>query len=99
MSMFVTFLRFAENRAAAPQFMAAHNDWIASGFEDGCFLCVGSLQPASGGAILAQGECREAHEARIQSDPFVIERVVTAETHEIEPKRAHPALDFLLNPS
>jgi uncharacterized protein YciI len=93
--MFVTFLRFAENRAAAPEFMAAHNDWIAQGFTDGVFLCVGTLAPAAGGAVLAYGEGREAHAARIAADPFVIEGIVTAETHEIGAKRSIPALDFL----
>ncbi|RVQ08165.1 hypothetical protein [Sinorhizobium meliloti] len=48
--MFVTFLRFAENRTGAPDFMSAHNDWIAQGFADGVFFCVGSLQAAAGGA-------------------------------------------------
>ncbi|PRD45166.1 hypothetical protein C5748_02795 [Phyllobacterium phragmitis] len=97
--MFVTFLRFAENRGAAPEFMAAHNDWIAKGFADGVFLCVGSLQPTAGGAILAHGESRAAHETRIAADPFVLQGIVTAEIHEIDPKRTHPALDFLKAPA
>lgn len=93
--MFVTFLKFGANRAAAPEFMAAHNDWIARGFADGVFLCVGSLTPAAGGAVLAHGESREAHEARIAADPFVVQGIVSAETHEIDAKRSIPALDFL----
>lgn len=93
--MFVTFLKFAENRAAASDFMAAHNSWIAQGFADGAFLCVGSLQSAAGGAIIAKGESRDLHDARIAADPFVIEGVVVAETHEIDPKRTVAALDFL----
>ncbi len=93
--MFVTFLKFAENRAAAPDFMAAHNDWIAQGFADGVFLCVGSLLSATGGAIIAKGGSRSDHDARIAADPFVIEGVVVAETHEIDPKRTVAALDFL----
>jgi len=97
--MFVTFLKFAENRAAAPEFMAAHNGWIAQGFADGAFLCVGSLQPAAGGAILAHGESRADHDARIAADPFVVQGIVTAETHEIEPKRTVAVLDFLKAPA
>lgn len=93
--MFVTFLRFAENRTGAPDFMPAHNDWIAQGFADGVFFCVGSLQAAAGGAILAHGESRDAYDARIAADPFVVQRVVTAETYEIDPKRTAPVLDFL----
>jgi len=97
--MFVTLLKFAENRAAAPEFMAAHNDWIKQGFADGAFLCVGSLQPAAGGAILANGESRAAHDARIAADPFVEQRIVTAETYEIDPKRTVAALDFVKLPA
>ena len=83
--MFVTFLKFAENRAAAPEFMAAHNDWIGQGFADGVFLCIGSLQPAARGIILAHGESRADHDARIAADPFVVEGIVTAETYRIHP--------------
>jgi len=97
--MFVTFLTFAENRAAAPEFMAAHNDWVAQGFADGAFLCVGSLQAAAGGAIIAHAESRADHDARIAADPFVVHGIVTAETYEIDPKRTVPALDFLKAPA
>jgi uncharacterized protein YciI len=93
--MFVTFLKFTENRAAAPIFMAAHNDWIEQGFADGVFLCVGALQPAVGGAILANGESRPDYDARIAADPFVAQGIVTPETHEIDLKRTVSALDFL----
>ncbi|OCP17991.1 MULTISPECIES: YciI family protein [unclassified Ensifer] len=97
--MFVTFLKFAENRAAASQFMAAHNDWIAQGFADGVFLCVGSLQGAAGGAILAHKESRAAYDARIAADPFVVQGIVTAETYAVDPKRTAPNLDFLKVPA
>lgn len=97
--MFVTFLKFAENRAAAPEFMAAHNDWIAQGFADGAFLCVGSLLPAAGGAIIANGESRADHDARIAADPFVVQGIVTAETYEIDPKRTIAAIDFVKTPT
>lgn len=93
--MFVTFLKFAENRAAAPEFMAAHNAWIAQGFSEGAFLCVGSLTPAQGGAILSQGEDRAALEARLAADPFVVQGIVRAEIHEIDVKATAPELAFL----
>jgi len=94
--VFITFLKFAENRAAARDFMAAHKDWIAQGFADGVFLCVGAIQSGIGGAILAHGESREDHDARIAADPFVAEGIVTPETWEIDPKRTVPSLDFLM---
>jgi uncharacterized protein YciI len=97
--MFVTFLKFAENQVAAPESMAAHNDWIAKGFADGAFLCAGSLQPAAGGAILANRGSRADHDARIAADPLVVQGIVTAETYEIDPKRTVAALDFLKIPA
>jgi uncharacterized protein YciI len=97
--MFVTFLKFAENRAAASELMAGHNAWIAQGFADGVFLCAGALEANMGGAILAHGESRISHEARIAADPFVTQGVVTAETIEIDPKRTTPTLDFLKRPA
>lgn len=97
--MFITLLKFAGNRAAAPEFMAAHNEWIAKGFADRVFLCVGSLTPAAGGAIIAHGESRDDHEARLAADPFVVQGVVTAEIHEVDPKRTTEALDFLNAPA
>ncbi|TCD14082.1 YciI family protein [Oricola cellulosilytica] len=93
--MFVIFLRFSSNKAAAQDYMAAHNAWIAQGFADGVFLCAGSLGPAAGGAVLAQGEARTALESRVEADPFVAQGVVAAEIHEIDPKRTIPSLDFL----
>jgi|SRR5688572_13245516 uncharacterized protein YciI len=93
--MFITFLRFAANHGAAQKFISAHNEWVAKGFSDGVFLCVGSLASAGGGAILAHGESRENHEARIAADPFVVQGIVAAETYEVDPKRTIDALSFL----
>ncbi len=93
--MFVTFLKFSDNRAAAQDHMAGHNSWIAKGFDDGVFLSVGSLLPGQGGAVIAHGESRQAYDARISDDPFVKQGIVVAETHEIDAKRTIPALDML----
>ncbi|MCV6546685.1 MAG: hypothetical protein OIF56_05290 [Cohaesibacter sp.] len=93
--MYITFLKFSENKAVAPEFMQAHNEWIAKGFADGVFLSVGALKPAAGGAILAHDEERTTYDARIASDPFVAEGIVIAETHEVEIKRTIPELDLL----
>lgn len=97
--MYITVLKFSDKREAAPQHMAAHNEWIAQGFADGVFLCAGALQPDAGGAILAYGESRAAYEARIAADPFVVHGVVSAQTHEITPRRTVDALDLLREPA
>jgi len=94
--MFIVLLKFSANKAAAPDFMAAHNDWVAQGFADGVFQCVGSLVPAAGGALLATAETRQALEARIAADPFVQHDVVTAEIAEVDVKKTTPALASLI---
>lgn len=93
--MFIILLKFSANRAAAPEFMAAHNQWIATGFSDGVFQCVGSLTSQGGGAVLAIGEGREEVELRVNADPFVANDVVTAEITEVDVKKTASGLDIL----
>ena len=94
--MFVVLLRFAENKGQAGAFMDGHNAWIKRGFEDGVFLLVGSLQPNSGGGILAHNTSLAALQSRVNDDPFVAEAVVSAEILEISPSKADGRLEFLL---
>jgi uncharacterized protein YciI len=93
--VFIVLLKLSTNKAAAPEFMAAHNDWIAQGFAAGVFQCVGSLVPAAGGAILATGEPRATLQDRIDADPFVVNGVATAEIIEVDVKKTAPALAVL----
>ncbi len=97
--MFIVLLRFSQNMARAPEFMQAHNDWIRQGLEDGVFLVVGSLQPKLGGAVLAHGASLADLQARVDADPFVAEKVVSAEILEITPAKTDPRLAFLLTPA
>ena len=93
--MFVVLLKFAD-KSKAGRFMAGHNNWIKRGFDDGVFLLVGGLQPNLGGAILAQGTSLADLQGRVDADPFVAEKVVTAEILEITPARADERLGFLV---
>lgn len=93
--MFVVTLKFSDNKAKAPDLMGAHKAWIQRGFEQGLFLMVGSLQPNMGGGIFAHDTTREDLEAFVQEDPFVVEKVVTAEILEITPARLDDRLEFL----
>jgi uncharacterized protein YciI len=94
--MFTILLRFSKNRDKAGELMAAHNDWITRGLDEGVFLLVGSLQPRAGGIILANDTTRSALEARISQDPFVANDVVSAELLEVSCSKADPRLGFLL---
>ena len=94
--MFIVLLTFAGNKGQAGQFMAGHKAWLARGFDDGVFLLAGSLEPSSGGGILAHNTTLPELESRVQDDPFVAEAVVSAEIHEIAPGRADERLSFLV---
>jgi uncharacterized protein YciI len=93
--VFIILLRFSSNRDLAGRYMPAHRDWIQQGFDDGAFVLVGSIQPQSGGAILAQADTLTAIQERVSRDPFVTEDVVQAEIIEVSPARTDGRLDFL----
>ncbi|WP_432196614.1 YciI family protein [Streptomyces sp. bgisy027] len=95
-SMFVVLLRFSDNKAAAAQHMAGHQEWIKRGLDDGVFLLVGSIQPGLGGVVLAHNISPEELHKRVDEDPFVAQDVVTAEIIEIAPGMADERLSFLL---
>ena len=68
--MFIVLLRFSSNKGQAGQFMADHNAWIKRGFDDGVFLLVGSLQPGSGGGIMAHDTSLSDLQMRVNDDPL-----------------------------
>jgi uncharacterized protein YciI len=94
--MFLVLLKFASNKGQASQFMEGHKEWISRGFDEGVFLLVGSLQPNSGGGIVAHNTSLAELQSRVNDDPFVAENVVSAEIHEIAPARTDERLEFLL---
>ena len=95
--MFVVLLRFSDNKSQVADFIEGHNAWLKSGFEDGVFLLAGSLQPNQGGAIVAHNTSLADLQSRVGNDPFVVEKVVTAEVFEISASKADSRLEFLIN--
>jgi uncharacterized protein YciI len=94
--MFVVLLKFSGNKAQAGQFMDGHKKWIKRGFDDGVFLLMGNLQPGLGGAIVAHRTSLPELQARVNDDPFVAQKVVSADILEIAPSKADQRLEFLL---
>jgi len=94
--VFIIQLKFSDNKSQAGQFMDAHNEWIKRGFDDGIFLLLGNLQPASGGGIMAHNTSLSELQNRVNDDPFVAANIVSAEIIEITPSRADEKLKFLL---
>ena len=94
--MFIVLLKFSDNKGQAGQFMEGHKEWIERGFDDGVFLLAGSLQPNSGGGIVAHNTTLSDLQSRVNDDPFVAENVVSADILEITPAKADERLNFLL---
>ncbi|MBI2716856.1 MAG: hypothetical protein HYX37_20770 [Rhizobiales bacterium] len=94
--MFIVLLKFAANKARAPELMKGHKAWIERGFDDGVFLLTGSLQPGLGGAVVAHNTSLPDLERRVDGDPFVVEGVVDAEILEIATSRTDARLAFVL---
>jgi uncharacterized protein YciI len=92
--MFVVLLKFA-NKGRASQFMEGHKEWIKRGFDDGVFLLTGSIQPSLGGAVVAHNTSLADLQTRVNKDPFVEEKIVTAEIIEIAPSKVDDRLAFL----
>ena len=95
--MFIVLLKFSDNKDKASQFMEGHKEWIKRGFDDGVFLLAGSLQPNLGGGIVSHNTSLSDLQSRVNTDPFVAEKVVIAEILEITPSKADARLDFLLD--
>ncbi len=94
--MFIVLLKFSGNKGQPGQFMEGHKEWIERGIEDGVFVLVGSLQPNSGGAIMAHNTSLPDLQRRVNDDPFVAENIVSAEILEITPAKVDERLKFLL---
>lgn len=94
--MFVILLKFSDGRGRAAEFMEAHMKWVRQGFDDGVFLLVGSIKPGLGGAVIAHKTSLADLKKRVSADPFVSENIVTSEILEIEPAKADPRLQVLL---
>ena len=94
--MFIILLKFSENKSKAGELMDGHNEWIKQGFDEVVFLLVGSLQPGLGGSVIAHNSTLSELQDRVNRDPFVTQKVVTAEILEIEAKKADERLNFLV---
>jgi uncharacterized protein YciI len=93
--MFIVLLRFSNNKSHAGQFMERHNEWLKRGFDDGVFLLVGSLRPNLGGGIVAHNTSLADLQSRVNDDPFVAEKIVSAEILEISPSKSDARMAFL----
>ncbi|MFV8620788.1 YciI family protein [Ralstonia pseudosolanacearum] len=67
--------------------LPAHRAHLQAHYASGHFLMSGPFFPREGGGILARGESREAIEAIVACDPFVVEQLVEARVIAWAPNR------------
>ncbi|MHA6894848.1 YciI family protein [Ralstonia pseudosolanacearum] len=67
--------------------LPAHRAHLQAHYASGHFLMSGPFFPREGGGILARGESREAIDAIVARDPFVVEQLVEARVIAWAPNR------------
>ena len=93
--MFIVLLKFSDNKDQAGEHMDGHNRWVKNGFDDNVFILAGSIKPGLGGVIFAHNTSPEEIEGRVNNDPFIINKVVTADILDISPAKTNEDLQFL----
>lgn len=93
--MFIIFLKFSSNKEKARDFMEAHMKWVQQGFSDGIFLLTGSIKPGLGGTVLVHNISLSELKKRVDEDPFVSEKIVSAEILEIDLGKVDSRFQFL----
>lgn len=93
--MFIVLLKYSENRDQVGAHVEGHKAWLKRGFDEGAFLAAGMLGEGAGGAILTGKSERAEIEARVAEDPFVVEKIVSAEILDWAPAMTDARLSFL----
>lgn len=93
--MFIVFLKFTDKKHLAKEFMQDHLTWLKSGIEDGIFLMAGKLGNGNGGSIIAHNTTENSLIERLNLDPFVIEKIVTIEVHQVSVNFTQSSIAFL----
>lgn len=94
--MYIVFLRFAQNRGQAGQWMAEHNKWLADGIASGDFVITGSLESSQGGILIVRDMDQSSLLEKVGQDPFVSHGVVAPEVHKFKPSRLAEGLSALV---
>lgn len=94
--MFIVMLKFSQNRDRLRDFLDAHKVWLKQGYDSGVFLLSGSLQENSGGVVLAHKVSLAELQVLVKQDPFVREKIATAEILEVTPSKVDERLKFLM---
>ncbi|MCD6527404.1 MAG: GTP cyclohydrolase [Desulfuromonas sp.] len=83
--MFIVNLSYIRPLDEIDFFMQAHLDFLQKNYDQQVFIASGRKVPRNGGIIFAQAESREILEKIVAEDPFVKNKVASAEIIEFAP--------------
>ncbi len=92
--MIVVSLTYLTGPEEADRHMEGHVAWLKTGYAAHGFLAAGRKVPRTGGLILARGP-REAVEAYLESDPFMVHGVAEYAVTEVDLTSVAEGLDAL----
>lgn len=93
--MFIINLTYIKSLEEVDAHLAAHVDFLKSGYDKGYFIASGRKAPRTGGVILSNLNDRVLLEDFVAHDPFKIAEVATYEIIEFTPSMTANGYDVL----
>lgn len=92
-SIFIASLTYTVPIERIDAVLAAHLAWLEAGYGAGYFLASGPREPRDGGLIFVRAENPTQAEARLASDPFLVEQLVKCTITQWTPRFVGPGLE------
>lgn len=92
--MFIVSVHYIVDIPTVDSCLEAHIAWLKQGLADGWLLAGGRKVPRDGGILIARGEKAEI-QAKVLTDPFVMNGVAEVTVTEFTPALLAPGLEFL----
>ncbi|MEC3950586.1 YciI family protein [Sphingobium sp. HWE2-09] len=92
--MFIVSLHYIVDLPTVDSHMDAHVAWLKAGLADGWLLVAGRKVPRDGGILIARGEKADI-EAKVATDPFVLNGVAEVTLTQFNPSFVADGLDVL----
>jgi uncharacterized protein YciI len=94
--MFVVNLTYVRPLDEVDRQLAGHRAFLARQYAAGAFLASGPKEPRTGGIILARAASKEALEAILAEDPFLVSGVAHYDIIQFSALAAAPGLESLI---
>ena len=92
--MFIVSLHYIVDLPTVDSHMDAHVAWLKAGLDDGWLLVAGRKVPRDGGILIVRGEKADI-EAKVATDPFVLNGVAEVTLTQFNPSFVADGLDVL----